>query len=483
VAQRLVVIGGDAGGMSAASQARRRRSVDEMRIVAFERGSFTSYSACGIPYWISDLVDGPDALVARDPETFRREHQIDVRLRTEVIGIDMDRREVVARSLDDGGREVREGFDQLMYAAGALPIRPSWADAARSADADSTGDGAAAEGVFGTQVLDDGVAVRAWLDRDPRPERAVVIGGGYIGVEMAEALIRRGLRVTLVEQAEQPMSTVDPEMGALVRDAMCELGIEVRTGESVTGLESRGGRVVAVVTDVATLPADIVVLGLGVRPNTEMARESGFPVGATGGIQTDRQMRVPGLDGVWAAGDCVESIHLVTGKRVHVPLGTHANKQGRVAGINIGGGYATFPGVLGTAATKVCDLEVARTGLSSAEATEAGFSFVTTMIKSTNRAGYFPGAAPMTVRLLAERRSGRLLGAQIVGRAEAAKRIDALAVAVWNGMTVDEMTGLDLAYAPPYAPVWDPILVAARKAADTVAKAAADAHAAVEAAG
>lgn len=455
VAQRLVVIGGDAAGMSAASQARRRRPAEEMRIVAFERGRFTSYSACGIPYWIGDLVDGPDALVARDAATFRSGHQIDVRLRTEVVGIDTDRREVVARSLDEGGREVRERFDQLVYAAGAAPIRPPWAD--------DVGDG-----VFGAQVLDDGVAVRAWLDRDPRPERAVVIGGGYIGVEMAEALVRRGLRVTLVEQAQQPMSTVDPEMGQLVRDAMGGLGIEVRTGESVTGLCSDGGRVTAVVTDATTLPTDIVLLGLGVRPNTALAREAGLPVGSTGGIVTDRQMRVPGLDGVWAAGDCVETVHLLTGERVHVPLGTHANKQGRVAGINIGGGYATFPGVLGTAATKVCDLEVARTGLSSAEAAEAGFRVVTATIESTNRAGYFPGAAPMTLRLIAERRSGRLLGAQIVGRAEAAKRIDALAVAIWNGMTVDEMTALDLAYAPPFAPVWDPILVAARKAADAV---------------
>jgi NADPH-dependent 2,4-dienoyl-CoA reductase/sulfur reductase-like enzyme len=175
------------------------------------------------------------------------------------------------------------------------------------------------------------------------------------------------------------------------------------------------------------------------------------------------------VNGVWAAGDCVETVHRVTGKPVHIPLGTHANKQGRVAGINIGGGYATFPGVIGTAVTKICDLEVARTGLSSKEAARVGYSVVTGTIESTNTAGYFPGSQSMTVKLLAERRSGRLLGGQIVGRADSAKRIDALAVAVWNGMTVEEMTGLDLGYAPPYAPVWDPILVAARKCVDALA--------------
>jgi NADPH-dependent 2,4-dienoyl-CoA reductase/sulfur reductase-like enzyme len=283
---------------------------------------------------------------------------------------------------------------------------------------------------------------------------------------MAEAMHRHGLAVTLVERGEQPMSTVDPDMGALVRSAICGLGIDVRTGESVIGLDQVGGRVSAVVTDQGTLPADVVVLGLGVRPNTALARRAGLRLGPTGGVRTNLRMSV--RDGVWAAGDCVETVHLVTGEPVHVPLGTHANKQGRVAGINIGGGYATFPGVVGTAVTKVCDLEVARTGLLEREATAAGFAYVTARIESTNRAGYYPGSQPLTVKLIAERRTGRLLGGQIVGRTEAAKRVDALAVAVWNGMSVAEMTSLDLGYAPPYAPVWDPVLVAARKAAERV---------------
>jgi NADPH-dependent 2,4-dienoyl-CoA reductase/sulfur reductase-like enzyme len=454
-AERLVVIGGDAAGMSAASQARRRRDATDLEIVAFERGHFTSYAACGIPYWVGGLVEDAKQLVSRDPETFRSKHQVDVRLRHEVTAIDLERREVVARDLENGGTEVRERFDQLVYAAGAVPVTPDWA----RTDAD---------GVFGVQTLDDGAALLAWLDADPRPQRAVVIGGGYIGVEMAEAMIQRGLSVSLVERSPEPMSTVDPDMGALVREALCGLGLDVRSGVSVTGLETRDGRVSAVVTEDGTLPADVVVLGLGVRPNTALAAEAGLPIGPTGGIRVDLRMRVVGVPGVWAAGDCVESVHRVSGQPVYVPLGTHANKQGRVAGINIGGGYATFAGVVGTAVTRVCDLEVGRTGLREAEATAAGFEFVSVRVESTNRAGYYPGARPMTVKLIAERRSGRLLGAQIVGWSEAAKRIDVLAVALWNRMTVDEMAGLDLGYAPPYAPVWDPVLVAARKAVDAI---------------
>ncbi|MEN3612385.1 FAD-dependent oxidoreductase [Plantactinospora sp. ZYX-F-223] len=455
MAEKLVVVGGDAAGMSAASQARRRRDASDLEIVAFERGHFTSYSACGIPYWVGGLVDDADQLVSRDPATFRTDFQVDVRLRHEVVGIDLDRREVVARDLENGGREVREGFDQLMYAAGAVPVTPDWArtDAA---------------GVFGVQTLDDGAALIDWLDGDPAPRRAVVVGGGYIGVEMAEAMIQRGLSVSLVERSPEPMSTVDPDMGALVRKALCGLGLEVRSGIGVTGLETRDGRVTAVVTEDGPLPADLVVLGLGVRPNTALAAEAGLPIGPTGGIRVDLRMRVVDTPGVWAAGDCVESVHRVSGQPVFVPLGTHANKQGRVAGINIGGGYATFAGIVGTAVTRVCDLEVGRTGLREDEAAAAGFEFVAVRVESTNRAGYYPGVKPMTVKLIVERRSGRLLGAQIVGRSEAAKRIDVLAVALWNRMTVDEMAGLDLGYAPPYAPVWDPVLVAARKAIEAI---------------
>ncbi|HEY7273551.1 MAG TPA: FAD-dependent oxidoreductase [Actinoplanes sp.] len=450
---KLVVIGGDAAGMSAASQARKRKSAEELPIVVFERGHFTSYSACGIPYWIGGSVKERDALVTREPAEFRKVG-IDVRMRHEVVAIDLDARTVIARDLDSGGT-VREPFDQLVYAAGAVPLTPDWARVE-------------GDGVFGVQTLDDGTAIHAWLESDPTPRRAVVIGGGYIGIEMAEAMMRRGLDVTLLEKAPQPLSTVDPDMGEKVAQAIREMDITICTGVEVEGLEVANGRVRAVVTGDGTLPADVVVLGLGVRPNTDLAADAGIPLGVTGGLRTDLRMRVTGADGIWAAGDCVETVHLVSGQPVHVALGTHANKQGRVAGINLGGGYATFPGVVGTAVTKLCDLEVARTGLTEKEADDAGYAFVTASVESRSRAGYYPGAALMTVKLIAEKRTGLLLGGQIVGREEAAKRIDSLAIALWNRMTVEEMTALDLSYAPPFSPVWDPVLIAARKATDAV---------------
>ena len=296
------------------------------------------------------------------------------------------------------------------------------------------------------------------------------MGGGYIGLEMAEALIRRGLGVTLVEAADQLMSTMDSDMAEKIADAVRGVGISLRLGDAVRGIDG-DDRVRSVVTENAEIPADLVVLGLGVRPNSELAVKAGVTCGPTGGIVTDAGMRTVSHDGVWAAGDCVETYHRISHRPVHVALGTHANKQGRVAGINIGGGYATFPGVLGTAITKVCDLEIARTGLSSKEVDAAGRSAVTVSVDSTTRAGYFPGTQWMTTKLIAERGSGRLLGAQIVGRELAAKRIDVLATALWHGATVEDMLGMDLAYAPPFAPVWDPVLIAARKAADAVAAA------------
>jgi NADPH-dependent 2,4-dienoyl-CoA reductase/sulfur reductase-like enzyme len=258
-------------------------------------------------------------------------------------------------------------------------------------------------------------------------------------------------------------------MGALVADAVTALGITLYVGEQVTAIRTGpDGRVAGVVTTASDIPADVVVLGLGVRPNTALPGAAGISLGVTGGVATDQRMRTRSHAHVWAAGDCVESFHRVSRTPVSIALGTHANKQGRVAGINLGGGYATFPGVVGTAVTKVCSLEVARTGLREAEAAAAGLRYVSTVVESTTRAGYYPGAAPITTKLIAEKRSGRLLGAQIVGREGAAKRIDVLATALWNEMTVEDISGLDLSYAPPFAPVWDPVLIAARKSWDAV---------------
>ncbi|MFI1979227.1 FAD-dependent oxidoreductase [Streptomyces wedmorensis] len=453
MSERLVVIGGDAAGMSAASQARRLRSAGELEIVAFERGHFSSYSACGIPYWVGGDVGAPAELIARSPEEHRA-RDIDLRMRTEVTALDVPGQRVRHRDLE-AGTESWTGFDKLVIATGARPLRPPLP-------------GIDAPGVHGVQTLDDGQALLDALERTPG-RRAVVVGAGYIGVEMAEALLARGYEVTVLTRGEQPMATLDPDMGRLVHRAMDGLGIRTVASAEVTKiLTGDDGRLRAVATDAAEYPADVVVLGMGVRPETSLARAAGLPLGTSGGLLTDLAMRVRGHGNIWAGGDCVEVLDLVSGRERYVPLGTHANKHGQVIGANVGGGYATFPGVVGTAVSKVCDLEIARTGLREKDAREVGLRYVAVTIESTSRAGYYPGAAPMTVKMLAERRTGRLLGVQIVGREGAAKRVDIAAVALTAGMTVESMTALDLGYAPPFSPVWDPVLVAARKAVAAV---------------
>jgi NADPH-dependent 2,4-dienoyl-CoA reductase/sulfur reductase-like enzyme len=425
VTERMVVVGADAAGMSAASQAKRLTG-DKLEVLACERGAHSSYSACGIPYWVDGDVPDGQQLVARTPEAHRA-NGIDLRMLTDVEAIDLQAGTVAVRDLASG-RRYRVGFDHLVMATGAVPARPPLP-------------GCDAAGVFGVQTLDDGAALLAGLER-LQPQRAVVIGGGYIGVDMAEALDRRQVAVTVVDQAPQPMSTLGPGMGEPVHQAMEKLGI--------------GGY------------TDAVVLGLGVRPNTALADQAGLPLGDHGGIRTDMRMRVLGHDQLWAGGDCVEVLNLVSGQYQHVPLGTHANKHGRVIGHNIAGSYATLPGVVGTAVSKVNNLEIARTGRRERDATHAGFGYVTVTVRSGTRAAYSRGTQRLTVKMTAERHTGRLLGAQIVGNDGSAKRIDTVATALWNHMTVEQMTALDLAYAPPFSPVWDPILVAARQASAAV---------------
>jgi NADPH-dependent 2,4-dienoyl-CoA reductase/sulfur reductase-like enzyme len=452
--RRIVVVGGDATGMSAANTALRHGGTEAYEVVVLERGHYTSYSACGIPYWIAGDVTDRDDLIARSPEK-HREAGIDLRLRTEATALDLEKQAVSYRAVDGEGSDGVLEYDDLVLATGARPLRPPL-------------EGIDAEGIFGVQSLEDGEAIiKALAGSDAR--RAVVVGAGYIGVEMAEAMLQRGLDVTVLDRAPEPFTQVDPDMGALVREAMTGMGMTVLTGTPVEGFDvGDDGWVRAVRTADRTLEADVVVLGLGVRPNVDLARDAGLTIGESGGIATDVRMRCLGHENVWAGGDCVQTHHRLSGRGVAIALGTHANKHGRIIGTNLAGGYGAFPGVIGTAISKVCSLEIGRTGLGEAEATAAGFGFVTATIESSNVAGYFPGAEMMTVKVLAEQRSGRLLGAQIVGRANAAKRIDVFATAIWNGMTAEEMTFSDLSYAPPFSPVWDAVLVASRKATKAV---------------
>jgi NADPH-dependent 2,4-dienoyl-CoA reductase/sulfur reductase-like enzyme len=346
-------------------------------------------------------------------------------------------------------KEWWESFDHLMLATGAISVRLDVP-------------GSDVEGIYGVNTLQAGIAVRNLVDEE-KPKRAVVVGGGYIGLEMAEALVRRDMDVSLVEMAEQVMNTLDPDMGVLVSEALMEVGVKLYRKETLQGFESKNGKVSAVVTDQRTIPADLVILGIGVKPNTAFAGEAGIPLGVKGSIVVNDLMQTP-AEGVWAGGDCAQSFHLVSRRPFYVALGTVANKHGRIAGINIGGGYARFPGVLGTAVSKICSVEVARTGLQEKELRELGIQYVSGRIESTTRASYYPDSGKMTVKVLAEKGTGRLLGGQIVGKEGAAKRIDIIATALHAGFTLEEMIYMDLSYAPPFSPLWDPVIIGARSA-------------------
>lgn len=443
--QRILVIGGDAAGMTAASTVKRARG-DAVDVIVFERTVFTSYSACGIPYWVGGLVQDRDDLVARSPEA-HRENGIDVRTGHEVIAIDPEGKRIQVRA---EGQEEWHSYDDLVIATGAEPIRPAIP-------------GIDADGVYGVQTLADGERVIAALTGDRTPTCAVVVGSGYVGLEIAEAMLLRGLNTTVIDRSPQPMRSLDPNMGALVAEAMHLSGVRPLMGQDVQEIVVRDGHVVAVRTNATEIAADIVILGIGVRARSALAREAGLPLGPGHAILTTPDRRVVGHDHIWAGGDCSASHHRLLGEPAFIPLGTHANKHGWVIGRNLAGEDVAFDGVIGTAVTKVCSKEIGRTGLTAGEAEAAGIDHVTETVVASNRSGYFPQASPMTVTMVAERATRRILGAQIVGGSSSAIRIDTVATAIWSGMTVDDLALTDLGYSPPFSPVWDPVQVAARR--------------------
>lgn len=451
----LVVVGGDAAGMTAASYV--RRAAADVGVLVLERGPYTSYSMCGIPYYVGGLLEEPEDLVVRGPEAFR-ESGIDVRTRTEGIDVDAGKRIVRARDLASGD-VFEHPYDALLLATGAHPSIP-----------DVEGIDAYAQPI---RTLDEAEQLRRRLDEavaggGPLVQHAVVLGGGYIGLEMAEALMRRGVRATLVDRNPCPMKTLDPDMADHVAKALRRFGVDLRLATSVTAVHGKEGRATEVVTDRGVLPCDLVVVAAGSRPNVALAAAAGCRIGPTGAVVVDGQMRTT-VDRVWAAGDVVESLDLVAGLRRNVQLGTHANKQGKVAGIDLvaalqgGRGEAAFPGVVGTAVTKVCEWEIGRTGLTEADARQAGLSYATAVFEGTAAAGYLPESGTVHVKMMAERGTGRVLGCQLVGTGNVAKRIDVAATWCQLGVTVQEAQFLDLSYAPPFGGVWDLLQVAARK--------------------
>ena len=446
---RVLVIGGSAAGMSAASKAKR---VDpSLAVVVFERSPHVSYSACGIPYLVSGLVDDPARLQTMTPEAFREQRGIDVHTRMEVVEVDLRRKRVVVRDCVSG-QDGEETFDRLVLAVGARPIRPQVA-------------GVDATGVFTLQTLEDGIRVREFVDHQ-RPGSAVIAGGGYIAVEMAEAFSKRDIKVTMVERCDRILQGFEAEIADRVAETLERRGVRLHLRETVSEIESGAeGRVTGVQLTAAEsrVPSEVVLLAAGVEPDVRLASQIRVRSGPTGAIHTDWKMRTSQAD-VYAAGDCVESRHLVSGQPVHRPSGPTANKQGRVAGEALAGGRSTFRGIVGTAIFAVFDLEVARTGLNLAEARAAGFQPAKTVIQADIKARYYPGSGPMMVVLIGDSRTRRLLGAQVAGLAGAGKRIDVFAVALHHRATVDDVCRYDLAYAPPFAPVLDPVLVAANVA-------------------
>jgi NADPH-dependent 2,4-dienoyl-CoA reductase/sulfur reductase-like enzyme len=445
---RLVVVGGVAAGMSAASRARRLRP--DVEIVVLEKGADVSYGACATPYYIGDVIRERDRLIRYDAEFFRRERRIDVRLGAEAIGLDAGRRSVTHRA-GLGGETQVIGYDTLVLATGATPVRPPLP-------------GIDLRGVFFLRTLSDADEIRSALEGDG-VERVSIIGAGYIGLEMAEAFAARGAAVTVFELLPDVLATYDQDMSELVERELLDRGITLHKGTRVEGFEpgARPDWVGYVLANGQRIPADAVLVSVGVRPATALAESGGIEIGPTGAIKVDAR-QVTSDPFVLAAGDCCEALHIVTGKPAWVPLGTTANKQGRIAGENAVGGRARFGGIAGTNTTKVFGLEVAQTGLSSAAAEKEGLRVASVRISASSRAHPYPGGSPITVKLIFEPNTGRVLGAQMVGREGVAKRIDSVATALHARMTVADLAAVDMSYAPPFAPVWDPVLIAANQA-------------------
>lgn len=462
--RRIVVIGADAAGMSAAHQAlRSARSLGEqVEVVALEKTIYTSYSACGLPYWVAGDVDEFGELVARSPEQ-HRDMGVDLRTGAMVTGLDTD-----GKSVTYSRGDVLETifYDDLVIATGAHPIFPSWM---------YDESGWLIEGVGAVKTPDDAERWIGHFTRKPAPGKSVptvlVAGGGYIGVEMAEAARRRSFDVILMTRS-RVMSSLDPEMSEIIEKELTRAGIQVITGTTVSGIErdAESGAVARVsAADGSSYACDLVVAALGVTPATEFIPRGGtIAFGRSGGIQAEPDGWV--APHIWAAGDCCEARNRITGKWSYIPLGTHANKQGRVVGQNLFGAGVEFGGVLGTAITRFAVedsyLEIGRTGLSVREAQDAGLDVIAMSTSGRTASGYMPEATPITTRIVADKTTRKLLGAQIIGGRGAAKRIDTVAAAIWGGQSVDDLAGMDLAYAPPFATVWEAVQLAARRLAD-----------------
>jgi len=439
----FVVIGGDAAGMSAASRARRSRP--EITVTVFEKSRDVSYSACGMPYNIADPDRPMDDLVVRRAEVFRDQQGIDVRLGHCVERIDP--LEHTVSGTDAAGEPFQKRFDKLLVATGASAVVPEFP-------------GVHLPGVFALKSLEDGRILKEWIAGKP-VRRAVILGMGYIALEMVEAFCARGIAVEMVKPGPVFLPWMPPDLSERVRETVEKYGVRLHPGCPVRHLE-RDPEGLAVVTDDGILKADVVLVAVGVTPNSRLAAEAGLRLGPQNAIAVDSALRTSDPD-IFAAGDCADAIHIVTGRRVYIPLALRANRAGWAAADTVCGKETRLPGIAGTAVFKVFDLEVARTGLNVQEAEAAGFQPASVTIQSRSRAHAHPGASTLWVHMVGDKASGRLLGVQMVGKEGVAHRINAPAVALQAHMAVADFCQCDLAYAPPFSPVWDPMLTAANQ--------------------
>lgn len=449
---RILIVGGVAGGASAATRARRLS--EEAEIVLFERGEYISFANCGLPYHIGGTIPDRDRLIVENPESLRKNYQIDVRAQTEVVKIDREKKQILTREIPTGTKH-KEPYDFLILSPGAEPIRPSLP-------------GIDSKKVLTLRSMQDMDAIKKIVDTG-RPERAVIVGGGYIGLEMAEALRERKVAVTLVELADQVMGPIDPEMASPLHQELTLHGVDLRLGTSIKGFREDMDVFYADLSTGESVACGLAILAIGVKPETQLAKEAGLEIGPRGGILTDEHMRTSD-PAIFAVGDAIEVKDLVTGAPSLIPLAGPANRQGRIAADNIFGRNATYKNTQGTAICKVFGLAIGMTGSNEKNLKRMKIPYEKVYIHPASHASYYPGAFPISLKLIFDPKSGTILGAQAVGHDGVDKRIDVLATALRAKLTVYDLEDLELSYAPPYGSAKDPINYAGFVAANILRK-------------
>ncbi len=440
---KFVIIGGDAAGMSAASRA--KRNLPDTEVTVLEQTQDVSYSACGMPYNIADPDREMDDLVVRHAHVFREKQGIDLRTGHRVEGIDRTVKTVTGRDLK--GREFEISYDKLLIATGASPVIPDLP-------------GFDLPGVMPLKSLDDGKKIKDFI-RSQDVKKVVIIGMGYIALEMCEALREREIEVSMVKPRPMFLPWMNPDLASVVNEEVEGHGVEIHLGHKIDRIEESGNSLKVICPDM-TLEGQAVLVAIGVRPNSEMAAGAGLDLGPYGSIAVDRTLKTTD-ENIYSAGDCADAYHVVTGRKTWVPLALRANRAGWAVADNVTGKRTELEGIAGSAVFKVFDLQVARTGLSVGEAEEAGFDPIEAAVKTRSRAHAHPGSTTMHVQIVGDKKTGRLLGMQIVGREGAVHRIKAPSVALHCKMTVEAFSQCDLAYAPPFSPTWDPMLTAANQ--------------------